>query len=57
VGQAIDLAIEHAHARPSGPIIVSGSVYLVGEVRTKLLAKTAHPAQPSPSAERVGQLP
>ncbi|WP_109485838.1 bifunctional folylpolyglutamate synthase/dihydrofolate synthase [Occallatibacter savannae] len=41
VGQAIDLAIEQTRERPGTPIVVSGSVYLVGDVRTRLLARQA----------------
>ena len=57
VGQAIELALEHAEAHPASPIIVSGSVYLVGEVRTRLLAKKDQAPAPGQTAERVGQLP
>jgi dihydrofolate synthase/folylpolyglutamate synthase len=49
VAQALNLARERSHAQP---IVVSGSVYLVGEVRSSLLAQSA---QLSESAERVGQ--
>ena len=57
VNQAIELAIEHAAAHPSSPIVVSGSVYLVGDVRTRLLAKSGLVVAPSQTVERVGQLP
>jgi dihydrofolate synthase / folylpolyglutamate synthase len=57
VGQAIDLAIEHAGQRPSAPIVVSGSVYLVGDVRARLLARQSEPARPTSPPERVGQMP
>jgi dihydrofolate synthase / folylpolyglutamate synthase len=57
VGQAIDLAIEHAAERPDTPIVVSGSVYLVGDVRTRLLARQAQAAAPTRPPERVGQTP
>lgn len=57
VSQAIELAIEHAEAHSSSPIVVSGSVYLVGDVRTRLLARSAPAATPGKTAERVGQLP
>jgi dihydrofolate synthase / folylpolyglutamate synthase len=57
VDQAVELALEHAAAHPSSPIVVSGSVYLVGDVRTRLLARTAPAAAPSQTPERVGQLP
>jgi dihydrofolate synthase / folylpolyglutamate synthase len=57
VGQAIDLAIEHAAERPGTPIVVSGSVYLVGDVRTRLLARQAQAAAPTRPPERVGQTP
>jgi dihydrofolate synthase/folylpolyglutamate synthase len=49
VAQALDLARERSNAQP---IVVSGSVYLVGEVRSSLLDQSV---QPSESAERVGQ--
>jgi len=56
VGQAIDLALEHSAEHPNVPIVVSGSVYLVGDVRTRLLARqTRSPATSSPP-ERVGQI-
>jgi dihydrofolate synthase/folylpolyglutamate synthase len=35
VGEALQLAVEHA---PRGSIVISGSVYLVGEARPLLLA-------------------
>jgi folylpolyglutamate synthase/dihydropteroate synthase len=57
VNQAIELAFEHAAAHPSSPIVVSGSVYLVGDVRTRLLARNAPAGVPGPIPERVGQLP
>ena len=57
VSQALELALEHAEAHPSGPIVVSGSVYLVGDVRTRLLAKADQAPIPGQSIERVGQLP
>lgn len=57
VSQALELALEHAEAHPSGPIVVSGSVYLVGDVRTRLLAKANQAPIPGQSIERVGQLP
>ena len=57
VGQAIDLAIEDAEERPDTPIIVSGSVYLVGDVRTRLLARQTESAPPASPPERVGQMP
>jgi dihydrofolate synthase/folylpolyglutamate synthase len=57
VNQAIELAFEHASAHPSSPVVVSGSVYLVGDIRTRLLARTAPAGIPSPTPERVGQLP
>jgi len=56
-GQAIDLAAEHAAARPDTPVIVSGSVYLVGDVRTRLLARQVRSATPTTPPERVGQTP
>jgi dihydrofolate synthase/folylpolyglutamate synthase len=68
VGQAIELADEET--LPAGAcktIVVSGSVYLVGDVRARLLAKLdqsrTNPAKldqserPSPAPERVGQTP
>ena len=57
VGQAIDLAIEHAGQRPAAPIVVSGSVYLVGDVRARLLARQSEPSRPTSPPERVGQMP
>lgn len=57
VGQAIELATAHAAERTDIPIVVSGSVYLVGDVRTRLLARGAQVAVPSSPAERVGQTP
>lgn len=57
VGQAIDLAIAHAPGNPGVPVVVSGSVYLVGDVRTRLLARQAEPAAPTVPPERVGQTP
>ncbi len=57
VNQAIELALKHAAANPTSPIVVSGSVYLVGDVRTRLLTKFAAAAAPSRTVERVGQLP
>ena len=57
VGQAIDLAVGHAAERPGTPVVVSGSVYLVGDVRAKLLARQAQSAVPSEPPERVGQTP
>jgi dihydrofolate synthase/folylpolyglutamate synthase len=57
VSQAIELALESAKANPSGPIVVSGSVYLVGDVRTRLLAQSASTAGAGETMERVGQLP
>ncbi|HMG86884.1 MAG TPA: folylpolyglutamate synthase/dihydrofolate synthase family protein [Terracidiphilus sp.] len=56
VSQAIELALESARTNPSGPIVVSGSVYLVGDVRTRLLAQ-APASSASETIERVGQLP
>jgi dihydrofolate synthase / folylpolyglutamate synthase len=57
VGQAIDLALEHAEERPDIPIVVSGSVYLVGDVRTRLLARQPQSTPPASPPERVGQMP
>ncbi len=57
VSQAIELALEGAKANPSGPIVVSGSVYLVGDVRTRLLAQSASASSAGETVERVGQLP
>jgi len=56
VSQAIELANEHAKAHPAIPVIASGSVYLVGDLRARLMTRGAQPV-PIPSAERVGQLP
>jgi dihydrofolate synthase / folylpolyglutamate synthase len=55
VSQAIDLAMEQAEADPLIPIVISGSVYLVGDVRHRLLARFTAPSDPPPA--RVGQLP
>lgn len=57
VGQAIEFATEEALAHPSSPIVVSGSVYLVGDIRGRLLRKSAQSASSAPPPERVGQLP
>jgi dihydrofolate synthase/folylpolyglutamate synthase len=57
VGQSIDLAIEHAAEHPNIPIVVSGSVYLVGDVRSRLLSRIAKSTAPSSPPERVGQIP
>jgi dihydrofolate synthase/folylpolyglutamate synthase len=57
VSQAIDLVMEEAEGNPGRPIVVSGSVYLVGDVRNRLLARSAQSATPIPPPERVGQLP
>jgi dihydrofolate synthase/folylpolyglutamate synthase len=57
VSHAIDIAIEHAVARPVVPIVVSGSVYLVGDVRSRLMARGARSIPSVPSTERVGQIP
>ena len=57
VGQAIDVAIEDGEKRPDIPIVVSGSVYLVGDVRTRLLERQAKSALPASPPERVGQMP
>ncbi len=57
VGQAIELATEEALAHPGTPIVVSGSVYLVGDVRSRLIRKSSQSASPNLPPERVGQLP
>jgi dihydrofolate synthase/folylpolyglutamate synthase len=57
VSQAIELALESARANPSSPVVVSGSVYLVGDIRTRLLAKSASASSTDETIERVGQLP
>jgi len=60
VNQAIDLAIEQtqqAQGRSASPIIVSGSVYLVGDVRNRLLSRSARSSSPLQPPERVGQIP
>ena len=57
VAQAIELASEYAKAHPATPVVVSGSVYLVGDVRNRLLPSTANSAPSAPPPERVGQLP
>ncbi len=54
VTQAIDLATEQAATHPGCPVVVSGSVYLVGDVRNRLLARSS---QSIPPQERVGQRP
>jgi dihydrofolate synthase / folylpolyglutamate synthase len=56
VSQAIEMALEHNG--PSGsPIVVSGSVYLVGDLRTRLLARLTEGADARQAVEGVGQLP
>ncbi|MGA9587029.1 MAG: folylpolyglutamate synthase/dihydrofolate synthase family protein [Terracidiphilus sp.] len=57
VNQAIELALEHTTAHPSSPIVISGSVYLVGDARTRLLDRSTATVTPNQNAERVGQLP
>lgn len=57
VGQSIDLALEHSQEDPGAPIVVSGSVYLVGDVRTRLLARQAESTTPASPPERVGLMP
>jgi folylpolyglutamate synthase/dihydropteroate synthase len=57
VSQAIELALESAKTTPSSPVVVSGSVYLVGDVRTRLLAQSASASSAGETMERVGQLP
>jgi dihydrofolate synthase/folylpolyglutamate synthase len=57
VNQAIELALEEGKTKPCGPIVVSGSVYLVGDIRTRLLAMSASTSNASETTERVGQLP
>ncbi len=57
VSQAIELALEGARTNPSGPVVVSGSVYLVGDVRTRLLVQSASASTAGETIERVGQLP
>ena len=57
VSQAMELAMDHAKTHPGSPIVVSGSVYLVGDLRSRLMTQGAQPALPIPSPERVGQLP
>jgi dihydrofolate synthase/folylpolyglutamate synthase len=57
VSQAIDLAIDNAQTLPGVPIVVCGSVYLVGDVRSRLLARGARSISSVPSTERVGQNP
>lgn len=49
VGEALSLAAEHSSG---GAVVVSGSVYLVGEARTLLLAQESTPA---PETARPGQ--
>jgi dihydrofolate synthase / folylpolyglutamate synthase len=57
VSQAIEMAFDCARKNPSVPIIVSGSVYLVGDVRSRLLAQSALASKAGETVERVGQLP
>jgi dihydrofolate synthase/folylpolyglutamate synthase len=57
VSQAIELALESAKTTPSSPVVVSGSVYLVGDVRTRLLAQSISASSAGQTMERVGQLP
>jgi dihydrofolate synthase/folylpolyglutamate synthase len=57
VSQAIELALESAQTNPSAPVVVSGSVYLVGDVRTRLLVQSASASSAGETVERVGQLP
>ena len=58
VSQAIELAEERTI--PAGScktIVVSGSVYLVGDIRARLLGRVDQPAPPPQTPERVGQIP
>jgi len=58
VGQAIELALERSSAPGAGKtIVVSGSVYLVGDVRSRLLVRIAQSTPPNQPKERVGQTP
>jgi len=57
VSQAIQLAFDCARKNPSVPIVVSGSVYLVGDVRSSLLAQSKPASKAGETVERVGQLP
>ena len=56
ISQAIELANDRAKAHPAIPIVASGSVYLVGDLRARLISRGAI-AVLIPSGERVGQLP
>lgn len=56
ISQAIELAVDYSKTQPASPIVCSGSVYLVGDIRSRLIARGAQPV-PSPFAEGVGQLP
>jgi dihydrofolate synthase / folylpolyglutamate synthase len=66
INQAIDLALEYKRAHreslnqdgsnKDSPIVVAGSVYLVGDVRARLVSRGARSAS-SKQPERVGQLP
>jgi dihydrofolate synthase/folylpolyglutamate synthase len=56
VSQAIELANDHAKARATSPVIASGSVYLVGDIRSRLMSRGAQLVNIQ-SPERVGQLP
>jgi dihydrofolate synthase / folylpolyglutamate synthase len=57
IGQAIELASEQAQTNPGSPIVVSGSVYLVGDVRNRLVRKSIQSSSSASPPERVGQLP
>lgn len=56
ISQAIELANDHAKAHPVSPVVASGSVYLVGDIRSRLMARGGQPIAIA-AAERVGQLP
>jgi dihydrofolate synthase/folylpolyglutamate synthase len=58
ISQAVDLAfVRSAAPRAGKTIVVAGSVYLVGEARSHLLARIAQSAAPNQPEERVGQTP
>jgi dihydrofolate synthase/folylpolyglutamate synthase len=58
ISQAVDLAfVRSATPRAGKTIVISGSVYLVGEARSHLLARIAQSAASNHPEERVGQTP
>ena len=58
VSQAIELAIDQAKTTTAVPIVISGSVYLVGDVRSRLLLRGVQTSIPEAGLpERVSQIP